>query len=348
MFGSPLVPLMNSSASDKILLIIRLLGGNDSFNTVVPTIQHNIYTSERPSIGLPLNSLYDLGSGWALPNYMINPTLSQTNLSNLNNMWNNGQMAILHGVGYPNSSQSHFDGQKNWSSASGENVELNTGWMGRHLDQVFPDYLNNIPNIPPAIHIGTNNDLMFETGSSNIAYLIQSIEKLNQIISTGELFDTTNLSNCLYGTELGFVRSIANSTQAFTSTIKNAYEFSENSIAYPNTVGWEQRYTGEKLSIIARLIKGDLGTKIFMVDMSGFDTHDQQAVVHQHLMEDLAESISSFYSDLESSGLANKVLTMTTSEFGRNIRENGSGGTDHGNGGAMLMFGSGLQQGGFL
>jgi len=348
MFGSPLVPLMNSAASDKILLIIRLQGGNDSLNTVIPAAQHSIYATERPTLGLPLNNLHDLGSGWALPKYMINPTNSQTNLSNLNNMWSSGQMAILHSVGYPNSSQSHFDGQRNWSSANGGNVDLNTDWMGRHLEQLFPDYLNNVPNIPPAIHIGTNNDLMFKTGSSNIAYLIQSIEKLNQIISSGELYDTTNLSNCLYGNELSFVRSIANSTQAFTSTIKNAYESSQNNVSYPNTVNWEERYMGEKLSIIARLIKGNLGTKIFMVDMNGFDTHYQQAVAHQHLMEDLAEAISSFYSDLEASGLADQVLTMTISEFGRNIRENGSGGTDHGNAGAMMMFGQGLQQGGFL
>ena len=344
---NPLLPLINSSSSDNILLIIRLKGGNDSLNMVVPAGQYSLYQSVRPTINIPQSDLYDLGSGWSLPDYMINPTESYTNLSNLNTMWNNGSMAVLHSVGYPNMDESHFGGERNWSTASGGGIDLPTGWMGRHLNEIYPDYLENIPEVPPAIHIGANTDLMFESGTGNISYLIQSIEALNQIVTNGDLYDVQNLPECLYGSELGFVRAVANSTQSQTTSIKDAYDASTDQVTYPGTVNWENRYMGEKLRTIARLIKGNLGTKIFMVDMDGYDTHNQQTVSHQHLMEDLAEAISAFYNDLELAGLADKVLTMTISEFGRNIRENGSSGTDHGNAGAMLMFGQGLSTGGF-
>jgi len=344
---NPLLPLINSSSSDNILLIIRLKGGNDSLNMVVPSGQYSLYQSARPTIHIPQNDLYDLGTGWSLPDYMINPTRSDTNLSNLNTMWNNGSMAVLHSVGYPNMSESHFSGERNWSTASGGGIDLTTGWMGRHLNETYPDYLGNIPEVPPAIHIGANADAMFETGLGNISYLIQSVEALNQIVTNGSLYDVQNLPGCLYGSELGFVRAVANSTQAHTTSIKDAYDASTNQVTYPGTVSWEGRYMGEKLKTIARLVKGNLGTKIFMVDMDGYDTHYQQAAAHQDLMEDLAEAISAFYNDLELVGLADKVLTMTISEFGRNINENGSNGTDHGNGGTMLMFGQGLSTGGF-
>ncbi len=347
LYSNPLIPLINNANTDNVLLIIRLRGGNDSLNMVVPSGQYSLYQNARPNLAIPQNNLYDLGAGWSLPDYMVNPTASSTNLSNFNTMWNNGSMAVLHSVGYPNMSESHFDGERNWATASGGGVSLETGWMGRHLNQIYPNYLSNLPAVPPAIHIGSNTDTMFETGNGNISYLIKSIESLNQIVESGTLYDVQNLPDCLYGSELGFVRSIANSTQHYTSVIKDAFDASSNQVTYPNTVNWENRFMGEKLSTIARLIKGNLGTKIFMVDMDGYDTHDQQAISHQHLMEDLAESISALYNDLSLSGLANKVLTITTSEFGRNIRENGSRGTDHGNAGSMLLFGEGLTSGGY-
>lgn len=346
-FSNPLIPLINSSNCNNILVIIRLKGGNDSLNMVVPSGQYGHYQTARPNIRIAENNLFDLGLGWGLPNYMINPTISSTNLSNLDNMWGNGSMAIMHSVGHLNMSQSHFEGENNWATASGGSVNLDTGWLGRYFNEVLPNYLQDFPNIPPAIHIGVNIDSMFDAGNGNMAYLIKSIESLNQIVSSGTSYNVNNLPDCLYGSELGYVRNVANNTQLFNTAIQSAFEASNNYADYPDIDDCSYRCIGEKLSIIARLIKGNLGTKIFMVDMVGYDTHNLQNWPHQKLLENLAEAVSAFYNDLEFDGHDGRVLTMTMSEFGRKIRENGSLGTDHGNAGSMLMFGPGLTNGGF-
>jgi len=144
--------------------------------------------------------------------------------------------------------------------------------------------------------------------------------------------------------------NVANGAQIYTTQIKDAYDLgvSSGSLEYPPDVNWAGKYLGSQLNLIANLIKGGLGTKIYMVDMGGFDTHYAQSSTHQCLMTHLAEAVSVFYQDLAANGLEEKVLALTISEFGRTFHENSSQGTDHGSAAAMLMFGGGLENAGFF
>jgi hypothetical protein len=142
--------------------------------------------------------------------------------------------------------------------------------------------------------------------------------------------------------ELAYVRQTANSAFRYATTIKESYARGKNQVDYPL-----DNYLGEQLAIVAKLIKGNLGTRIFMVEIGGFDTHADQYDAHLGLLNDIATAVKSFYEDLElgNAGLSEKVLGMTFSEFGRTIYENGSLGTDHGWGTPMLMFGGGIGNG---
>ncbi len=340
---SAFTPFVNDCNSDRILVILRLNGGNDSLGSIIPYDQHELYYGVRPTIGVAKPDLYNLGGGYGIPNSFLN-----TDKSNIEAMWNEGKMSIVHSAGYDNMHASHFLGQEAWSTSSGNTINQ-TGWMGRYLNNQFPDYLSNLPEYPPAIHIGSSTDVMFETGQGNISYLIKNQEDLETIIESGELYDLVNLPPCLFGNELSFARTIANTTQVYTSIIKEAYDASASTsqFEYPATVNWANRTLGKKLHLLSRLIKGNLGTRVYMVDVVGFDTHVQQFGGYQHIMEDLFDSMSVFMQDLEANGFGDKVLTFTISEFGRTVGENSGGGTDHGGGGAMMMWGGGLDSAGF-
>ncbi len=337
-FTSPLSSALNNSSSDQILVLIRLGGGNDSLNTIIPTYQYNHYNARRPNIAIPESDIVDLGEGMGMPNTM----------ESLLPLWQNGNMKVIHNVGYANQNHSHFHSQKIWASSDLSGAE-GSGWMGRYLENEFPDYLLNPPDSPPAIQVGAANHI-FNSSSGDASFVVNDISQLEQIGNSGEAFDLSNLPPCLYGEELGFVRSMTNATMSYSEAIYSAYNEGTTapSANYPEEVPWFNQFMGEKMKLVARLIKGNIGTKVFMIDMPFFDTHETQSGIHPYLMEDLAKSISAFYDDLAASNMDQKVLTMTLSEFGREIDENGSNGTDHGAAASMLLFGGAVNGGGFV
>ena len=152
----------------------------------------------------------------------------------------------------------------------------------------------------------------------------------------------SNLPNCTYGDQLSFMRGTTNTTYNYAGVIHNAYENSSNAVNYT------EDDLSKQLAIVARMIKGNLGTKVYMVTLSGFDTHANQIEDHELLLNDLSNSIKLFFDDLQTTGHDQNVLAMTFSEFGRRPQENGSGGTDHGAAAPLLLFGPGLEGNGFV
>ena len=328
---SPLSVALAKSENENILVIIRLKGGNDGLNTIVPLYDYATYANLRPNIRHQQSNLINLNADFAIPSYM----------SSLQSVWGDGKMKVIHGVGYPQQNLSHFRSAAIWASTDAINVE-NTGWWGRYFEDLYPDYLINPPLIPPAVQIGSIGDLIFEGNDSNYAFSVANTEQLENVAQNGAQHDVTNLPDCVYGDKLLFMRATTNTTFRYSSVINNAYKASSNSSSYSN------QNLAKQLAIVARLIKGQLGTKVYMVTLDGFDTHANQVDAHRKLLEDLSESIKDFYDDLAATGMDDKVLTMTISEFGRRPSENGSRGTDHGAASPVMLFGAGLDGNGFV
>lgn len=328
---SPLSVALAASENDNILVIIRLKGGNDGLNTIVPIYDYATYANLRPNIRHQQNNLINLNADFAIPNFM----------DGLESVWGDGKMKIIHGVGYPQQNLSHFRSAAIWASTDDVNVE-NTGWWGRYFEDLYPDYLVNPPEIPPAVQIGSIGDLIFEGNDSNYAFSVANTEQLANVAQNGVQHDVTNLPDCVYGDKLLFMRATTNTTVRYSSVINNAYMASNNSSSYSD------ENLAKQLAIVARLIKGNLGTKVYMVTLDGFDTHANQTDDQRALLEDLSDSIKDFYDDLAATGMDDKVLTMTISEFGRRPYENGSNGTDHGAASPVMLFGSGLDGNGFV
>ena len=328
---SPLSVALSESENDNILVIIRLKGGNDGLNTIVPLYDYDTYANLRPTIRHQENELLSLSSEFAIPSYM----------NALESVWGDGNMKVIHGVGYPDQNLSHFRSSDIWASADAINVEP-TGWWGRYFEDLYPDYLINPPEVPPAIQIGSVGNLIFKGSDSNYAFSVNNPDQLATIAQTGGLHDLENLPECLYGDQLLYLRSQTNTTFTYAQVISDAYTSSSNQAAYV------QDKLSDQLAIIARMIKGGLGTKVYMVTLDGFDTHADQVEKQRDLHQDLANSIKHFYEDLAAQGYDDKVLGMTISEFGRRPYENGSNGTDHGAASPTFLFGAGLNGNGFV
>ena len=329
---TPLSVALANSENEKILIIVRLKGGNDGLNTVIPNYDYDSYANLRPTLKIKQNQSFALTNDFRMPNYM----------SPLETFWGNGKMKVVHGVGYPNQSLSHFSSADIWSSAGDNGEDIQTGVFGRYFEDLHPDYLLNPPKNPPAIQIGSLSNSMFIGEQTGYAFSVANIEQLAKIAENGTAYDMLSLPPCTYGNQLGFMRSVNNSTYNYASVINQAYLNASNDVSYV------KNNISKQLALVSRLIKGNLGTKIYMVTLDGFDTHADQPDRHQKLMTNLTQAIANLYDDLAVQNKDSEVLTMTISEFGRRPRENASNGTDHGAASTMLLFGEGLNGNGFV
>lgn len=324
-----LAGLTAGGGSDRILVLLRFDGGNDGLNMVVPFTDPKYYAI-RPTIGQLPADIWQLSQTHAMPNVM----------NALQPLWQNGQMKVVHNVGYPNPNYSHFRSADIWATGSGEDQYWRDGWIGRFMENEYPAFLDAPPVVPPALQIGVSTNLIFRSETAAMALAVSSPEEFYQLAQTGQLYQTATLGNLPHEVELKYVRQTANAAFRYAETIKKAWSAGKNQANYPSN-----SYLAEQMSIVARLIKGQLGTRIYMVTIGGFDTHANQLGGHPDLLNQIANSAAAFYQDLAAANLQNEVLTMSFSEFGRTIYENASLGTDHGTGGPMLLFGPGLNQG---
>jgi uncharacterized protein (DUF1501 family) len=328
-------------AHDRILVLVQLEGGNDGLNTVIPLDQYTQLSSARKNILIP--------DSYVLPLKDSSVTGLHPSMKHLQSLYNNQQLAIIQGVGYPNTNMSHFRSTDIWLTGSDSKTILNNGWIGRYLAQEYPHYPQGYPNktqpAPPAIQIGS---------VLSTALLGPSVGLGTAITSTQSFYDLTigayeTAPHTPAGEQLSFMRMVASETRQYTAVLKSAAGAQKNlSKLYPN----EGNGLANQLKIVAQLIGGGLQTKVYMLSIGGFDTHGGQVDFsnpihgqHSELLSQLSTAIAAFQDDLTLMGVQDKVLGMTFSEFGRRIKSNASHGTDHGSSGPVFLFGSKVKGG---
>ena len=313
--------------TDRVLVLIQMRGGNDGLNMVIDRFNSEYYNI-RPTLGITEANLWALDAKTGMSNRMID----------LQPMWNEGKMKVIHNVGYPDPNYSHFRSSDIWASASDTDEYVGTGWIGRYIQQDLPAYFDAQPTVPPAMQIGVQTDLIFQGDEVSLALAVSSPQEFYKLASSGQLYALDQLGNSPRDKELFYLRQVANSAFRYSQSISEAYNKGRNEVNYPNS------NLAQQLAIVSRLIKGRLGTKVYLVYIDGFDTHAEQLDKHLGLLNNLSSAVKAFYDDLGKGQMDDKVLGMTFSEFGRTIYENGSAGTDHGTGGPMLMFSKDLGQ----
>lgn len=342
---NPLMAAINENETDRVLVLINLAGGNDGLNMLVP---YNNQFNRRAQY----ESYRNVGSRWSTNDLlqlgnsdMSLPIVMQDLHSQL---WNNNAMSIIPNVGYANESYSHFTATKIWESSSQNDVaddRWGTGWVGRHFGNLFPAFLEAPPSAPPALQIGFNGNLVFDnSGGLGMDLTFKDPEEFYDFALSGEIYPTITNPLCPTDQEINFVRQVANNSFRYADSVKEAYNKASNDVNYQTS---NNKGLAQQLAIVSRLIKGQLGTKVYLVTLGGFDNHTSVMNNQPPLLEEISESVRAFYDDLASSGWDENVVTMTYSEFGRTMDNNFNNGTDHGSLAPVFMFGPALN-GGFF
>lgn len=322
---SPLMNQLASSANDRILVLIQLSGGNDGLNTIVP-VRNDVYYRKRPTIAIRREESILLSDDIGM-----HPAMSA-----LRPLWDNGKMNVVHNVGYSNHSRSHGDGTDIWiSGSSSRNNVLTDGWIGRYFAHKVPNYSIDPPVYPLGVRIG-GSAALFESEFGNMGVTFGGASQLERIFEQGGFYNADDVPNTHYGRALKRSREVANDSFRYLDAIERSARDTANLVDYPN-----DSFAGS-MAMVARMVRGQLGSKVFLVSRGGFDTHGSQGGAegrHAGLVGSLADGIAAFYNDLAEDGLADKVLCMTFSEFGRTLDENASNGTDHGSSAPVMLFG---------
>lgn len=338
--NSPLLRLLAAKAAlnDKVLVLVQLNGGNDGLNTLIPLDQYTNLTAARSNIMIQDTKVLKL-KGFEKTG--LHPAM--TGMLNLFN--NESSLNVIQAVGYPSPNFSHFRATDIWLSASDSNQIINSGWLGRYLDDAYPGFPNNYPNTdmpdPLAISIGGVVSQALQGPEVNMGMAISNPTSFyNFADSVVNPNPTTPAEK-----ELAYVRLVAQQTDKYADSIKAAYNAVTTKSTMYATTG---NSLSDQLKIVARLIAGGLKTKIYMVSLGGFDTHSNQVNTtggtetgtHADLWSKVSVGISAFLDDCKKLGVADKVAGMTYSEFGRRIASNASLGTDHGAAGPSFVFGT--------
>lgn len=321
------------NGDDRVLVLIQMSGGNDGLNMLLPKDQYANLNQVRSNILLPENAILDLTDTVGL-----NPAMGS-----LKNVYDEGHLNIIQSVSYPDANRSHFRSTDIWQTGSGSADVLTTGWLGRYFNLLHPDYPTGYPNSdfpdPFAITIGSSVNETCEGTGGNFSSALVDPSNLKALATP---INRTIPDSC-FGDKMEFLVNSIIQTNAYNDVIESANDKGTNLSA---------KYTDDntlanKLKVVARLIAGGLQTKVYVVNIGGWDTHGDEVSAtdytkgrHPLLMTELSDAIAAFQDDIEQLGLEERVLGMTFSEFGRQIKSNDSQGTDHGTAAPMMVFGA--------
>jgi uncharacterized protein (DUF1501 family) len=330
-----------SGKDGKILVVVQLAGGNDGLNTVIPYAD-DAYQRARRTLAI--------GGKEALK---INDYLGlHPNLAPMKSLFDDGRMAIVQGVGYPNPNRSHFRSTDIWSSGFPEKEIVTSGWLGRYFDNACPGCEPHVgvsvgERMPLAMQGERVTPVSFETaeayrytGPDADDYLKLNLREQPTTKPSPKVTQAARKAQKAENT-LDFLHRTAMDAQLSSDQILAMTKRHQPGNDYPRNP------FGNGLRSVAAMIAGGLPTRVYYVSLGGFDTHQNQKGRHENLMTQLAQGVSAFWADLKAQKNDDRVMMMTFSEFGRRVEQNASGGTDHGAAAPMFVIGGGVKAGVF-
>ena len=321
---------MTSTKKDPVIVVLQLTGGNDYFNTVIP-YNDSSYYDNRPAVSYKREDIIPINDelGFA-------PTMGP-----LKELFDTGKVAIIHGIGYADSPRSHFRSMDIWHTCEPDKVGTE-GWAGRVAREMDP----NKENVLTAINFGHGLPRALAVPGVPVAAiadlgtygLLTGIENVDQRSKALDLFSK------MYAPTIGgsfvndYLRSTGTDAMIGADIVKVAPEQYSSNVEYPNSP------IAHHLRDIAQVYMADLGTKIFYTQHASFDTHAGEAAAHPQLWKEISEGVSAFFQDMKEHNTGENIIMYMFSEFGRRVRDNGSG-TDHGAAGAAFVIGDPIQGG---
>ncbi len=351
-FASPqIIDALCPEVDERVMVLVFMNGANDGINNLVPMNQLSQYNNYRPNIALPENRLLTLDSSLSTQDQVgLHPSLKS-----FADLYNDDKLAVIQGVGMNNPNKSHFKATDLWMAGgdgSPANFSKGTGWMGRYFDHRYPQYsgqaFGNMLD-PLGIIIGTTANTGFHSNAAHAYELSlrgQDPAGYYTQVSSFEGLPLEVAPNTEHGDMLKHIMTVENSMSAYAERISQVFNQGANRTNYENNG------LSNQLKTVARLMAGGCQTKLYMCNIGGWDTHQNQVDRrdktqgrHADLLEQLSTSIKNFQEDLRQLGQEDRVMTVVFSEFGRKVIGNASNGCDHGTLGPMYVIGKHVQSG---
>lgn len=330
------------NGDSRSLVVVEFAGGNDGLNTVIP-IEDPVWGRVRPLLSKVRGGAHKIEGGFAL----------HPGLAEVGGLLRDGFAAIVHGVGYPDSSRSHFKSRDIWHTADVKFDKMKvdtTGWLGRAVD-----VLAQGGAAVPGLSVGSLQVPLMLKSREIVVPSLNRIEEYQILVSggaklkKGQREDLVELIQKASGGKRlgdrdsrglrGFLSEVA------TGAVDNAEKLRASLARYRPKARYPETTLGRRFQLLARILISGFGTRLFHVNFSGFDTHASQLASHAGLMQQFSKAVDALVRDLRGHGKLEDVLIMVQSEFGRRVAQNNSRGTDHGKAGPMFFFGGGIKPG---
>ncbi len=334
-----------TGTDEPIMVIIQLAGGNDGLNTIIPAGNDHYYRA-RPKLAIKSGSELRINDSSGM----------HPNLAGLNAIYDQGQLAIVEGVGYPAPNRSHFRSTEIWHTGSDSNRTEKYGWIGRYFDHYCQHQSASIglaigkqnpqafsAGIPKGVTFSDPRKLKVDTprGSEDMMIKMMGIEDdIDDQFSGNSIENLSGSSFAESGNNpLGFLKNTASEANSSSKLIEAILAKVKPENKYPATG------LGRDLQVVSQLIRGDMPSRVYYLSKGGFDTHTNQTTAHGNLMTEIGDALKTFNNELNASGHGKQVAALVYSEFGRRVQENGSGGTDHGVAAPVFVMGDSIKGG---
>ena len=321
---------MTSTKKDPVLVVVQLSGGNDYLNTVIP-YSDGLYYDNRPAVGIHEDRVIKLDDKAG----------HHPEMCPLKKVWDRGDMAIIHGIGYENAPRSHFRSMDIWHTCEPDKLGTE-GWLGRATRDIDP----NKENVLTTVSFGPSLFRALVLPGTPVA-VVDDLDNYGLLPGITEQAQRTEILDRfarMYSPAIGSSAVMDYMGQTGLDTLEGADILKEAPLMYSSSVEYPDTSIAKKLKGIAQVHMANFGTRIFYVDHGSFDSHANQAGMADKLWKDVSEGMGSFLDDLREHDVSDNVVVMMFTEFGRRTRDNGSG-TDHGAAGAAFMFGDGVKGG---
>ncbi|MGH2587519.1 MAG: DUF1501 domain-containing protein [Dehalococcoidia bacterium] len=315
---------MVTSTKPPVLVVLQLTGGNDFLNTIVPA-NNGVYHDARPLLALDPDEVIPLTNALGF----------HPNMKPFVDLYTEGKVAVIQGIGYPNQNRSHFRGMDIWHTCEPDTIATE-GWLGKVIRDLDPQHANVLTGVSfgrglpramasPGVPVTSVGDLDSYGLMSGIAAQEQRQEAL-------EIF------KWMYAPAIGTGMVMDYLGRTGMDVITGADLLKRAPAMYQSTVQYQENPVAKSLRDVARVHLAGLGTRVFYVQQGGYDTHATQLPVHPRLLAELSQAIADFFQDLRDHNASEEVAMLVFTEFGRRIKDNGSG-TDHGSGGGAYIIG---------
>jgi uncharacterized protein (DUF1501 family) len=313
-----------------VLVVVQLSGGNDGINTLIP-YNDGIYFDARPTLHYKQSEVLAINNQlWLHPN-----------LNELHALYQDHKVAIIQGVGYPKANYSHFRSMEIWQTGEPDKI-IRSGWLARYVEASLQKSHNPLK----AIQLGGSANKAFYSSTINIP-VIQSLESMNIVDPKTPILDKNRISKAfmdMYGVQ-NKLEQLQVTSQKGVEAYKSVEAIQALSSNYQNKIQYPNTGFSKNMQLVTKLLASQSGTRVFYLQIGGFDDHAEERTNHARVLKQLDEGLGAFYKDLVAHGLSDRVLVMVFSEFGRRVKENGNRGTDHGTAAPVFILGGKVKGG---